>query len=120
MQYAIIVFESEQDFKDRQDASKPQVNMSAYAAYAQALVQAGVARGGAGLQLPDTATVLKIKDGKRIVQDGPFSDSKEQLGGFFVIEAANLDEALAWAAKCPAASRAGVEVRPLLPPPPGV
>ncbi len=118
MQFAIIVYETEQDFKDRLDPSKPHINMSAYVAYSQALSAAGVARGGAGLQLPVTATVVKTKDGKRMVQDGPFSDSKEQLGGFFIIEAASLDEALAWAAKCPAAGAAGVEVRPLLPPPP--
>ncbi len=118
MQYAIIVYETEQDFKDRTDPSKVHINMGAYFAYSQALNAAGVARGGAGLQLPETATVVKIKDGKRRVQDGPFMDSKEQLGGFFIIEAANLDEALAWAAKCPAAGATGVEVRPLLPPPP--
>jgi hypothetical protein len=118
MQYAIIVYETEQDFKDRTDETKPHINMSAYFAYTQALGAAGVARGGAGLQLPHTATVVKIKDGKRHIQDGPFSDSKEQLGGFFIIEAANMDEAIAWAAKCPAAQNAGVEIRPLLPPPP--
>ena len=118
MQYAIIVYENEQDFKDRMNEKKPHINMSAYVAYSQALVAAGVARGGAGLQLPGTATTVKIKNGKKHVQDGPFSDSKEQLGGFFLIEVANLDEALAWAAKCPAASSTGVEVRPLLPPPP--
>ena len=118
MQYAIIIYETEEDFKSRTDPAKIQTNMGAYFAYSQALNAAGVARGGAGLQPPETATVVKIKDGKRKVQDGPFSDSKEQLGGFFVIEAANLDEALAWAAKCPAAGATGVEVRPLLPPPP--
>lgn len=118
MQYAIIVYETEQDFKDRTDPNKPLINMSAYIAYSQALGASGVARGGAGLQPPNTATVVKIKDGKRHIQDGPFADSKEQLGGFFLIEAANMDEAIAWAAKCPAAQGAGVEIRPLLPPPP--
>lgn len=118
MQYAIIIYETEQDFKDRTDPVKTHINMGAYFAYSQALAAAGVARGGAGLQLPNTATVVKMKDGKRHIQDGPFSDSKEQLGGFFIIEAANIDEAIAWAAKCPAAQSAGVEVRPLLPPPP--
>ena len=118
MQYAIIVYETEQDFRDRNDPGKPHINMSAYISYSQALDAGGVARGGAGLQPPGTATVVKIKDGKKFVQDGPFSNSKEQIGGFFLIEAKDLDEALAWAAKCPAARGAGVEVRPLLPPPP--
>lgn len=118
MQYAIIVIENEQDFKDRTNPERVEINMSAYHAYSQALVKAGVARGGAGLQPPETATVVQIKNGKRQVQDGPYFDSKEQIGGFFIIEVANLDEALAWAAKCPAASSTAVEVRPLLPPPP--
>jgi hypothetical protein len=55
-----------------------------------------------------------------MLQDGPFIETKEQLGGFFLIEVPSLDEALQWAARCPAASRAGVEVRPVLPPPPGL
>ena len=118
MQYAIIVYETEQDFKDRNDPNKPHINMSAYFAYAQALGAAGVARGGAGLQPPTTATVVRMKNGKRHIQDGPYTDSKEQLGGFFIIEAANMDEAIAWAAKCPAAQSAGVEIRPMIPPPP--
>lgn len=118
MQYAIIVYETEETLQGRMDPNKPLINMSAYIAYSQALVAAGVARGGAGLELPSTATVVKMKDGKRHIQDGPFSDSKEQLGGFFLIEVANMDEAIAWAAKCPAVHGAGVEIRPMLPPPP--
>jgi len=101
MQYAIIVYETEQDFKNRTNPEATKVNMNAYFAYSQALGAAGAAKGGAALQSPETATVVKLKDGKRHVQDGPFADSKEQLGGFFIIEAANLNEAIAWAAKCP-------------------
>lgn len=74
-------------------------------------------RGGAGLQPPHTATTVTLADGGHQVQDGPFSDSKEQLGGFFLIEVDSLDEALAWAARLP--SPAGkIEVRPCLPPVP--
>jgi hypothetical protein len=57
-----------------------------------------------------------VQDGRRVVQDGPFADTKEQLGGYFVIEVADLDEALIWAERCPSAGYASVEVRPLLPP----
>jgi len=71
---------------------------------------------GAGLQPPRTATTLRIRDGQRHVQDGPYADSKEQLGGFFVINVPDLDTALAWAARSPAASSGAVEVRPVLPP----
>ena len=63
---------------------------------------------------PDTATSIRIPDGKRHIQDGPFIDAKEQLGGMFLIEVPDLDVALQWAAKCPSASTGGVEVRPVL------
>jgi hypothetical protein len=65
-----------------------------------------------GLHPPATATVVRISDGEVVTTDGPFAETKEQLGGFWVIKAADLDEALAWAAKATAACRAPVEVRP--------
>lgn len=77
---------------------------------------AGEPSGGRGqaLQPSSTATSLRIRGGKRQVQDGPFADSKEQLGGFFIIDVPDLDAALEWAARCPSASTGGVEVRPVL------
>jgi len=65
-----------------------------------------------GLHPPTTATVVRIKDGEVVTTDGPFAEAKEQLGGFWVIKAADLDEALAWAAKATTACRAPVEIRP--------
>ncbi len=91
--------------------------MGAWMAYAKALIDAGVLTGGTALQLPETATTLRIKDGKRLVQDGPFADTKEQLGGFFIINVADLDAALDWAARCPLAPGGVVEVRPAAQPP---
>lgn len=88
--------------------------MPAYRAYSEALSKAGVLTGGHALQAGHTTTTVRIKDGQRQVQDGPYADTKEQLGGFFVIEVADLDEALDWAAKCPAAGHCAVEVRPVL------
>ena len=73
---------------------------------------------GHGLQLPHTATTLRQRDGQRQVQDGPFADSKEQLGGYFVIDVPRLDDALEWAARCPTAATGAVEVRPVMSPPP--
>ena len=73
---------------------------------------------GAGLMPPDTATTVRIRDGQRLVADGPFADTKEQLGGFFVIDVADLDTALEWAARSPAATYSSVEVRPVMPPMP--
>ena len=71
-------------------------------------------RGGAGLATPDTATTLRFGDGKPLVQDGPFADTKEQLGGFHLIEVRDFDAALAWAARVPQSPGSTVEVRPLL------
>ena len=80
-------------------------------AYVQAMHQSGVVKSGAGLQEPGTGTTVRVVDGKRRVQDGPFADTKEQLGGFFVIDVPDLDTALSWAARAPCAATGGVEVR---------
>lgn len=70
--------------------------------------------GGAALQPPSAATTVRQQNGKQHVQDGPYADTKEQLGGYFVIEVPDLDKALEWAARCPAAAAGAVEVRPNL------
>jgi hypothetical protein len=70
--------------------------------------------GGAGLQPPPLGTTVRERDGKRHVQDGPYADTKEQLGGFYEIDVPDLDTALDWAARCPSASTGAVEVRPNL------
>jgi hypothetical protein len=111
MKYAILVYETEQDVANRE------MHMPAYNAYSQALAEAGVMAGGAGLHPSDTGTTIRLQNGQRNVQDGPYADTKEQLGGFFLIDVPDLDVALDWAARCPAASNCAVEVRPLLPPP---
>jgi hypothetical protein len=108
MKYAVLIYESEQDFTDRPGL------MPAYAAYAQAMAEAGVHAGGQALQPTHTATTVRLREGRRQVQDGPFPDTKEQLGGFFLIDVPDLDAAIDWAARCPAAGRCCVEVRPVL------
>ena len=80
-----------------------------------ALRDAGVMVGGAGLQLPEVATTVKLHEGKRLVQDGPYADTKEQLGGYFIIDVPDLDTALDWAARCPVAPGSVIEVRPNVP-----
>jgi hypothetical protein len=118
MQFALIVYETDADAAARSNPATVQQHMAPWFAYSKALAEAGIARGGAGLQTHADATTVKLRDGKRQVHDGPFADTKERLGGFFVIEVPNLDKALEWAARCPAAASGSVEVRPLLPPPP--
>lgn len=118
MRYAILVYESPKTTAELADPVKGQEIMSAYFAYSAALDAAGVSVGGAGLQPPSTGTTVRVRGQQRLVQDGPFADTKDQLGGFFLIEVPDLDTAIAWAARCPGAAADGVEVRPLLPEPP--
>ncbi len=87
--------------------------LGAYIAYTDAMAKASVLKGGAGLQPTSTATTIRTTNGKTQVLDGPYADSKEQLGGFHIIDVADLDAALAWAARCPTVLHGVVEVRPL-------
>jgi hypothetical protein len=87
--------------------------MAAYAAYTEALHKAGVYKGSNRLRPVATATTVRIADGKTQVLDGPYADSKEQLGGYFLIDVPDLDSALSWAARCPGAGHGVIEVRPI-------
>ena len=102
------------DAQQSHSAELTQTLHAAWGAYAGAMGQAGVIVAGHGLQSRTTATTLRVRDGMRQVQDGPFADSKEQLGGYFVIDVATLDDALAWAARSPTAATGTVEIRPVL------
>ena len=115
MDYMLMFYQSTSDFEQRNDPATSAAYMGGWMAYVQAVYAAGIVKSGDGLQMPSTATTLRLADGKRRVQDGPFADAKEQLGGFFVIDVPDLDTALAWAARAPCAATGGVEVRPTLP-----
>ena len=112
MQYLLMIYGNEAGM---QAASKDQITQmsAAYMAYAEAMKQAGVIRGGERLRPTSEATTVRVKSGKTEVLDGPYADTKEQLGGFFMIDVPDLDAALSWAAKCPGASTGTVEVRPI-------
>lgn len=114
MQYMLMFYETTDGFTQRQTA--PEAYWGSWSAYVRAIQDAGITRGGAGLQPPDLATTVRVRDGHRQVQDGPFADTKEQLGGFFLIEVSSLDDALQWASRAPCAATGSVEVRPQLPP----
>ena len=103
MQFALLIFESPEAFAAR-NADDNNPYLGAWQAYYKALVEADIYVGGNPLQPPETGTTVRLKDGKRHVQDGPFADTKEQLGGFTILELPSLDAALDWAARCPAAS----------------
>lgn len=117
MKYALMIYENEADFAKREGPEAP-AYWAAWSAYSQAVQEAGVMAGGAGLQPPSTATTLHHASGNHHVQDGPFADSKDQLGGFYLIDVDDMDQAIQWAARIPISELGRVEIRPLLPPPP--
>jgi len=88
---------------------------SAYFAVTEAMAKAGVLVDSAPLQPVRSATTLRVRGGETLLTDGPYAELKEQLGGYTLLECADLDEALRWAAKIPAAARGAVEVRPVIP-----
>lgn len=114
MQYALLIYESPAALEVREEGETA-AYFGAWRAYYKALISAGVYVGGEPLHLPETATTIRHKEGKREIQDGPYAITKEQLGGFIIVETPSLDGALEWAARCPAASLGAVEVRPLSP-----
>jgi hypothetical protein len=114
MQYAILLYEKESDFAARDDEQRKGSYWAGWRAYGEALRQADQNKAGIALQGPHTGTTLRVNGGARQVQDGPYADTKEQLGGLFVIDVPDLDTALDWAARCPAAGYGAVEVRPVL------
>jgi hypothetical protein len=114
MQFALLIFESPEALAARKgDGTDPYT--AAWRPYYKALIESGTHLAGYPLEVPETGTTVRLKEGKRRVQDGPFADTKEQLGGFIILELPSLDAALDWAARCPAASAGAVEVRPLAP-----
>jgi hypothetical protein len=114
MQFALLIYEPPEAFAARNNQEADRY-IGAWRAYYKALVEAGVIAGGDPLEVPETGTTVRINAGKRRVQDGPYADTKEQLGGLTILEVPSLDVALDWAARCPAVSYGAVEVRPLSP-----
>lgn len=123
MQYMILFNETARDFALRSDPARAPAHMGAWAAYIDAMAKAGIIVHGNGLMPPETGTIVRVRDGVRslqdgAVEDGPYADSKEQVGGYFIVEVPDLDTALEWAARSPSASYASTEVRPVMPPMP--
>lgn len=118
MQYMLIYQEPSSEIAKREDAQAAPAYWGAWMAYITAMRESGLVVSGNGLMPPATATNVRIRDGKRQVQDGPYADSKEHLGGYHIIEVPSLDAALEWAARAPSSSVGTTEVRPVMPPPP--
>ena len=114
MQYMLLLNEPESEFAKRNDPEQAGAYWGGWNAFISAMAQAGIIVKGDGLQGPHTATTVRVRDGKRMVTDGPFAETREQLGGYFLIEAKNLDEALDVAGRIPGARKGTVEVRPVV------
>lgn len=113
MKYLMLVQKNEAAYRALSADERDDLH-ARYAAHGRRMVEAGVLRGGAVLESTQAATTLRLRDGRRLVTDGPFAECAEQIAGVCILEVADLDEALAWAADHPDAAWGSVEVRPIL------
>ena len=113
MKYILMDYVNEAGWPQLTNAEKEHW-LGAYISYVEAMKKAGVLRDSTGLQPTSAATTVRVADGKAEVLDGPYADTKEQLGGFHIIEVADLDAALSWAARSPTALHGVIEVRPIM------
>lgn len=111
MRYVMLIYESDANIEAR--AQPGHDYLAAWRAYHRALTAAGAYVSGAPIGEAALATTVRMKADKRRIQDGPFAEAKDQLGGFMIVDLPSLDAALEWAARCPAAATGAVEVRPM-------
>jgi hypothetical protein len=111
MQYALLIYTPEPSEPPTADAAAEE--MAAYNAFGEYVTGRGAMRGGEALEPTTTATTVRVIDGKTVTTDGPFLETKEALGGFYLVEAADLDEAIDYAARIPGAKHGCIEVRPV-------
>lgn len=117
MLFALMFNSNTEEYARRDDPAQAPAYWAAWRAYIDAVSAAGVVVSGGELDLPGNATTVRIRDGQRFVQDGPYADTRELLGGFLIIDVPSLDEALQWAARSPSSSAGSTEIRPMKLPP---
>jgi hypothetical protein len=113
MQYLLMIYRNEADLGKMGPADRTQM-MTEYGAFTQSIVQSGHFKAGDGLQPTSTATTVRVREGKVLSTDGPFAETREQLGGYYLIEAKDLDTAIGIAARIPGAKTGSIEVRPVM------
>jgi hypothetical protein len=113
MQYLLMIYQNEAEFGKMDAAARKNVTAE-YGAFTQSIIQSGHFKAGDGLQPTSTATTVRVRDGKTLTTDGPFAETREQLAGYYLVEAKDLDTALAIAARIPGAKTGSVEVRPVM------
>jgi hypothetical protein len=114
MEFTLLIYADETGLEKLPPAQATEA-LNAYAAYTGALEKAGVLRASRRLRPVHSSTTVRVKSGKTEVLNGPYAETREQLGGFYLIDVKDLDAALSWASKCPGASHGIVEVRPVWP-----
>jgi hypothetical protein len=114
MQYLLLIYGNEAQWGTKTEADRDAV-LKEYGELTNSIAQSGHLRGGNELNVTSTATTVRVRDKKRLVTDGPFAETKEQLGGYYLIEAKDLDDAIAVAARIPSAHWGSIEVRPIIP-----
>lgn len=111
MQYMLLIYTNE---NNQIPAAERNQMFAEYGAFTQGIIKSGNFQAGAPLQPTSTATTVRVRDGKTLTVDGPFAETKEQLGGYYLVEAENLDQAVAIAARIPGARLGSIEVRPVM------
>ncbi len=112
MQYMLLIYGDDAQ-RERMSEDERGAMMDEYFAYTAELRESGAYVRGDALQPTRTATTVRVRNGEQLVTDGPFAETKEQLGGYYIVEAASLDEAIEWAAKIPSSRFGSIEVRPI-------
>jgi hypothetical protein len=113
MQYLLLIYRNEAELNKMSPADR-QAMSAEYGTYTQSIVQSGHFKAGDGLQPTTTATTVRVREGKTLTTDGPFAETREQLGGYYLVEAKDLDAAIALAARIPGARDGSIEVRPVM------
>lgn len=113
MEYLLLIYDNEASWTQRSESDNGKM-MAEYHAFTESIAKAGQYKAGEALQPTSTATTVRVRNGKTLTTDGPFAETREQLGGFYLVEAKDLDEALALAARIPSARDGSIEVRPIL------
>ena len=113
MQYLLLIYSNERDMIGLSEAEAGAV-MGDYMAFTESIAKSGHYKGGNALQPTHTATTVRVRNGKRQTTDGPFAETREQLGGYYLVDAKDLDEATAIAARIPGALTGSIEVRPIM------
>lgn len=113
MRYLLLIYGNEA-VQSQRSQEQLAAEFQAYDEYTKALAESGALEAGAALQSVNTATTVRVRDGKTLTTDGPFAETKEQLGGYYLVNCKDLDEAISWAARIPGAAIGSIEIRPVM------